>query len=836
MFTIKVARCKCEERKYFGDMTIDSVDEKAASSEIKALTIWQQISNRLWGYDFFISYHWESGGKYAISLAQKLQDQRFDCFLDRTEYAMGDDWKRQGEYALRNSQRLVLIATPEAVSQSGPVAREVEIFSARSTRIIPVVFGTSFTDEQRRNSSVLLRIPESTLHILETDCSLLSPSATVIEQLVATHKVLRRRSLRNRIVVGVCIVFIAVFLCLVASSYWTHLASLDAEAKRAVAKQSIQDVGASAMDTYMAIEQSGFLTTPQASVLRLNVLTAASARIEAISKELQEDPSVGVHLSNVYVALANHLQNAGDLDDANRAYELAAKPLQPITIRGQLSSESKLQLAFIRNNIGRIRLIQGDELRALADFQSALDLAISVVDTEPDNIAAKRQLSVGYLNVGQLLQQSNPDKSEEFIEQGLELERTLAELENHADHRRFLYNYANSLRKHGNLTELRQASAICDRLVGRYDDSRTDLAIWEHRVSQAKCYIQLSQMDPESRPIDLLERAVETLKNARNDYKAQNHVLVQSHSIESLLASALQSLACEKLHIGNTGEALRDLIVAIEVLEPIVDYQQSLYLDQAMKVQLQVMSIILTNDAPNSSLMTPILRRSCKWLADPDPASPESLNLCIYHIEQLIDVSDKILMKVEEKKTAGFEINYYRAKLLHSLGLALNEVGRDAESIAAIFEAVGIYNLIATTRMSDASAIEDRGQSLEHLSVVASEAGNFELAIEAAHQLQKNCYYLRAYAAWIRCLEVKFWSANPTQEQIEKCIVMAADCKTELLKATDNLTMDELLYLADLLSGATRAEMNDVAGEQMLRSIAKRRSTDINNYSESKAP
>ena len=53
--------------------------------------VWKNLKDRLWGYDFFISYHWASGGTYAVNLAQRLRDRYFEVFLDRAEYAMGDD-------------------------------------------------------------------------------------------------------------------------------------------------------------------------------------------------------------------------------------------------------------------------------------------------------------------------------------------------------------------------------------------------------------------------------------------------------------------------------------------------------------------------------------------------------------------------------------------------------------------------------------------------------------------------------------------------------------------------------------------------------------------------
>ena len=50
---------------------------------------YQRIKDRLWGYDFFISYHWASGGTYAVNLAARLREKGYEVFLDRAEYAMG---------------------------------------------------------------------------------------------------------------------------------------------------------------------------------------------------------------------------------------------------------------------------------------------------------------------------------------------------------------------------------------------------------------------------------------------------------------------------------------------------------------------------------------------------------------------------------------------------------------------------------------------------------------------------------------------------------------------------------------------------------------------------
>lgn len=190
---------------------------------------YQRLKDRLWGYDFFISYHWASGGTYAVSLAARLREKGYDVFLDRAEYAMGDDWQRIGQAALHNTQRLVLIATREAVFESKPVQREVEIFTGRSEHVIPIVFGARFTEADRDQSPTLSQIPDSQLFIDEAPESLrMGPSAGVVEQLTRTDRVLRRRTLRTRIVT-IAIAILSAALIAVGISQWRTFRALQSE-------------------------------------------------------------------------------------------------------------------------------------------------------------------------------------------------------------------------------------------------------------------------------------------------------------------------------------------------------------------------------------------------------------------------------------------------------------------------------------------------------------------------------------------------------------------------------------------------------------------------------
>ncbi len=225
-----------------------------SSPEIRYGKSWfQRIRSRLWGYDFFISYHWGSGGQYSANLAQRLIDAKYDVFIDQTEYAMGDDWKKVGREALANTQRLVLIATREAVTESKPVEREITLFTHRKRQIIPIVFDDSFDDLDWKKNKVLSRIGKSKIRISEKRDNLEhGPSDETVQQLVNTHGVMRVRTLRR------LIILIVIFLITVAA--------IVAESQRQIAVGRYAQSEASAIWSNLVFED-GKISSEDANVL-----------------------------------------------------------------------------------------------------------------------------------------------------------------------------------------------------------------------------------------------------------------------------------------------------------------------------------------------------------------------------------------------------------------------------------------------------------------------------------------------------------------------------------------------------------------------------------------
>jgi TIR domain len=107
----------------------------------------------IFGYDFFVSYTWADGSKYARSLHEKLKAQGFTAFLDEEDFTRGDNWTLLGRRALKKTQELILVATPK-VHESEPVLRELTAFQSTDRKIIPIEIGDALIHRSTVRSAV----------------------------------------------------------------------------------------------------------------------------------------------------------------------------------------------------------------------------------------------------------------------------------------------------------------------------------------------------------------------------------------------------------------------------------------------------------------------------------------------------------------------------------------------------------------------------------------------------------------------------------------------------------------------------------------------------------
>ncbi len=194
----------------------------------------RKIADFLFGYDFFISYCWADGRKYAVALQKRLNALGFNCFLDSSDYAKGDNWRQQGRRALKKTSRLILVGTPKAL-ESEPVANELRIFSELGRRVFPIDFGGALS-KIGSTEGVLAYLDPEVLRVNESQEALVSgPSGTVLAEIQESFNLLRQDQKRMRWFAGATAVFAAIAAVAI-------VLGVLAENRRIVADQKTREV------------------------------------------------------------------------------------------------------------------------------------------------------------------------------------------------------------------------------------------------------------------------------------------------------------------------------------------------------------------------------------------------------------------------------------------------------------------------------------------------------------------------------------------------------------------------------------------------------------------
>lgn len=215
-------------------MATASVGQPAErGTEEEARPLFRRLLDFVFGHDFFISYAWGDAALYAEQLARRLESNGFDVFLDRDDYASGDDWQRVGSWTLRRTGQLILIGSPLAL-ESPPVARELEIFARTGRRVVPIDFGGSL-DGLADSNPMSRHLPPQLLRIREPADALASgPSDETLAVIRRTFTIVRQDKKRVR-VLGVVALLLAM-LAIVAMVFGVSATRSEAKAKGALAE------------------------------------------------------------------------------------------------------------------------------------------------------------------------------------------------------------------------------------------------------------------------------------------------------------------------------------------------------------------------------------------------------------------------------------------------------------------------------------------------------------------------------------------------------------------------------------------------------------------------
>ena len=201
----------------------------------------QRLKDWLFGYDFFVSYRWSDGAEYASNLAKALEELGFECFLDSEDFEPGGNWLSMGRRALRRTFRLVLVATPDAITdpegrhgRDDPIIDEVSAFVDSKRHKVRIQFD-DFLSKAWNGSEVEGFFMSEDLYLSEPPENRSNPSAGVISELVRLIGI-HTQSNRRAAFLGAGVLMLALLLiaAIGAGSFaWDQRGKAQAETKRA---------------------------------------------------------------------------------------------------------------------------------------------------------------------------------------------------------------------------------------------------------------------------------------------------------------------------------------------------------------------------------------------------------------------------------------------------------------------------------------------------------------------------------------------------------------------------------------------------------------------------
>src|SRR4051794_38142950 len=116
------------------------------------------VTDRIFGYDVFVSYSRKDGLIYAQRLEDDLLRSRLRCFLDSVEMPPGESLHLSLSGALRRSSALVIVASPGALeSPYMPVEFDYYMDARRHPKIVPISIGRTL-DEAPADSPLSQRL------------------------------------------------------------------------------------------------------------------------------------------------------------------------------------------------------------------------------------------------------------------------------------------------------------------------------------------------------------------------------------------------------------------------------------------------------------------------------------------------------------------------------------------------------------------------------------------------------------------------------------------------------------------------------------------------------
>ncbi|MEP0189765.1 MAG: TIR domain-containing protein [Erythrobacter sp.] len=246
--------------------------------------LFKRLVDRVFGFDFFVSYSWGDGWEYAEALTRELEALNFDVFLDRDDFYDGANWKSAGAWSLKRTSKLILVGTPGSLD-SQPVQYEIQVFAETGRTVIPISIDGALSNLPE-DHAFRRHIGDETLRIEEIDEQRLKgPSAATIGRIAQSFNILRQDEKRMRWLLALLALFAAIAAAAVWQGYLARVSEEEAKYQQGLAEKAEAD----AIDQKELAEEANLKAQNEAKNARIAEGEARIAEKEAEDRRVEAE-------------------------------------------------------------------------------------------------------------------------------------------------------------------------------------------------------------------------------------------------------------------------------------------------------------------------------------------------------------------------------------------------------------------------------------------------------------------------------------------------------------------------------------------------------------------
>jgi tetratricopeptide (TPR) repeat protein len=420
---------------------------------IKAEGLIARVVDRVFGYDFFLSYSHGDGMRLPRRLKERLEQAGFRVFLDQTEYVAGADLRRETRRQVLKSKKIVVIGRAGAL-KSEWVRREVD--AALLDGKIPVILNLNGAVEAAPEDAPLAVMVRERdwLRLAETlDDPDGEPTDRIISELVRGFNHTRQETKRQRIfAVAAAVLFITAGI-----ATWQAVEAIQArtvaEAERDRAQRVLDQVIGAANRSVQSLSlrtkkerETSPVSPPPCDAAHFKVYDRLA---ETAFKDGDPEPELAALTSCLAVAedrvtaepaaldwrqgRAVLHQRIGDLyfhtaraSEAEEHYRKAIALWRELASNPSVSPLAQRQLAVSLARLGDLELLLPETDSALALYQESVSILGQLATASASSPDRQRDLSVGYQQISDaFLKAGKPEDALIWVDKDLATYRTL---------------------------------------------------------------------------------------------------------------------------------------------------------------------------------------------------------------------------------------------------------------------------------------------------------------------------------------------------------------------------------------------------------------------------